>query len=143
MTTKNNNWAASFSADRHIVWLRTKRTSRRTQSTPSGKVMHANLRCAHTASKIAQPYEILNATALRAVIKAICCQLLDLGLKIIDAIKPKIIAAAMPAAPAVSPPVKIPKKPSSSTAFFTPFARVHPNPLKGIVAPAPAKSTSF
>ena len=36
------------------------------------------------------------------------------------AINPKVNAAQIPAAAAVKPPVKIPRKPFSSTAFFTP-----------------------
>ena len=47
----------------------------------------------------------------------------------------------MPAAVAVSPPVKIPKAPCSSTAIFTPPAMAYQNPVKGVVAPAPANFT--
>ena len=51
--------------------------------------------------------------------------------------------AQIPAAQAVRPPEKIPKNPCSAIAFLTPFARRYPNPLRGTVAPAPAKSISF
>ena len=34
------------------------------------------------------------------------------------------------------------KQPVAADRFLTPFARVAPNPVKGIVAPAPAKSIS-
>lgn len=52
------------------------------------------------------------------------------------------MAAAIPAALAVSPPVKIPKSPFSFTASRIPFAMVYPKPVSGTVAPAPAKLTS-
>lgn len=48
---------------------------------------------------------------------------LSLDLKISPANQPKTTAAAMPPAVAVRPPVKIPRKPFSSTASLTPLAR--------------------
>ena len=47
-----------------------------------------------------------------------------------------------PAAAAI-PPVNAPISPDSWTFFIAPFARRFPKPVKGTVAPAPAKSTSF
>ena len=63
-----------------------------------------------------------------------------LGLKISEAIYPNIKAPDIPTAPAVKPPINKPKKPFSSTAFFTPSKRVLPKPKSGTDAPAPAKS---
>src|SRR5699024_7463941 len=53
---------------------------------------------------------------------------------------PKNTAAVVPAAPAVRPPVKAPKRPRSATAARTPSVRAQPKPHRGTVAPAPAKS---
>ena len=50
-------------------------------------------------------------------------QALSLGRKITLTIKPAVIAAVMPPAVAFSPPVKMPRKPSSAIASFTPLAR--------------------
>ena len=47
-----------------------------------------------------------------------------------------------PAAAAV-PPVNAPTSPFSWTFFIAPLARRLPKPVKGTVAPAPAKSTIF
>ncbi len=47
-----------------------------------------------------------------------------------------------PAAAAV-PPVKAPIIPFSCTFFIAPLARRFPKPVRGTVAPAPAKSISF
>jgi len=46
-------------------------------------------------------------------------------------------------AAAIVPPVNAPTKPISCTFLIAPFARRLPKPVKGTVAPAPAKSTSF
>lgn len=54
--------------------------------------------------------------------------------------KPKKMAAAMPAAEAVRPPVKAPSTPYSATASRTPRASVLPKPVSGTQAPAPAQS---
>ena len=51
-------------------------------------------------------------------------QALSLGLKIRLTTSPAMMAAVMPQAVAFSPPPKIPRKPSSVTAFFTPLAKV-------------------
>ena len=65
---------------------------------------------------------------------------LSLALKIRLTIRPAITAAVIPPAVALSPPVRIPMKPSCWTASLTPFARQCPKPVKGTVAPAPANS---
>ena len=52
---------------------------------------------------------------------------------------PEKMAAAVPAAPAERPPVNTPKKPSSATALRTPSDRAQPKPVRGTVAPQPAK----
>lgn len=49
---------------------------------------------------------------------------LSLGLKIRLIIRPKTIAAAIPPAVALNPPVKMPRNPSVAIAFWTPFARL-------------------
>ena len=59
------------------------------------------------------------------------------------AARPAVMAVVIPPAAAFSPPVKMPRKPSLSTASRTPLARVFPKPVRGTVAPAPAKSTNF
>lgn len=51
-------------------------------------------------------------------------QLLSLSLKIKLTRSPAIMAAVMPPAQALSPPVKMPRKPSWSTAVRTPLAKV-------------------
>ena len=51
-------------------------------------------------------------------------------------------AGAIPPDAAVKPPVNIPKKPFSETAFSTPLQRLYPKPVNVTVAPAPAKSTN-
>ena len=63
------------------------------------------------------------------------------GFEIKDAIYPKNTAAAIPPAAAVVPPVNAPTKPISWTFCTAPLASKFPNPVKGTVAPAPAKST--
>ena len=50
------------------------------------------------------------------------------------------MAAVMPPAVAFRPPVKMPRKPCSSTASRTPLASVLPKPVSGTAAPAPANS---
>ena len=66
---------------------------------------------------------------------------LVLGLNISAIIYPKKIAAVIPPAAPVIPPVNAPNNPDSSTAFIADFAKVFPKPGNGIVAPAPPKST--
>ena len=68
---------------------------------------------------------------------------LILGLATSEAIYPKNIAAAIPPAEALTPPVKAPKIPSSFTASIAPFARFAPKPVSGTVAPHPAKSIKY
>ena len=63
------------------------------------------------------------------------------GLKIRAIIKAKAIEAVTPVAADFIPPENIPINPTLLTSFITPFARLLPNPKRGIVAPAPAKST--
>ena len=69
--------------------------------------------------------------------------LYDLGFprKIRDAKKPKQSAAAVPPAAAERPPVRAPMRPFSSTALRTPLEIRYPKPVRGVVAPAPAKLT--
>ena len=55
---------------------------------------------------------------------------------------PKIRLAAMPPEAAVSPPVKAPGRPHSSTACCAPCASRCPKPSSGTLAPAPANSAS-
>lgn len=64
-----------------------------------------------------------------------------MGLEISDAIYPKNIAAEIPPAAAAVPPVKAPTRPISCTFFIAPFASKFPKPVRGTLAPAPAKST--
>ena len=71
-----------------------------------------------------------------------CCHDLSRGFATSAARVPKKMAAVVPAAPAVNPPVNTPKKPSSSTALRTPSDSAQPNPVKGTVAPQPANSAS-
>ena len=66
-----------------------------------------------------------------------------LGLETNDAIYPKNIAAAIPPAAALIPPVNVPINPEFSTSSITPFARRLPNPVNGTVAPQPAKSIKY
>ena len=66
---------------------------------------------------------------------------LALGFEINAAKYPKKIAAAIPAAHDLIPPVNVPSQPSSSTAVSTPLASVYPKPESGTVAPELAKST--
>lgn len=51
------------------------------------------------------------------------------------------MAAAIPPAAAVIPPVKIPKIPFSLIPSIAPFASAFPKPVSGTVAPAPANFT--
>ncbi len=63
------------------------------------------------------------------------------GLAIRAAIYPKKIAAAIPPLEAFNPPVKAPSNPFSLTPSIAPFASKFPNPVRGTVAPLPAKLT--
>lgn len=53
------------------------------------------------------------------------------------------MAAEIPPADAAVPPVIAPRRPSVSAFFIAPFASKFPNPVRGTVAPLPAKSTNF
>ena len=66
---------------------------------------------------------------------------LILGLETREAIYPKNIAAEIPPAAAAVPPVNAPTSPFSWIFFIAPLASKFPKPVKGTVAPAPAKST--
>ena len=63
------------------------------------------------------------------------------GVNITAITYPKNIAAAIPPAVAIVPPVNIPKKPSFLIPSITPFPSEYPNPIIGTVAPAAPKST--
>ena len=65
------------------------------------------------------------------------------GFETKEAIYPKKIAAAIPPAAAFIPPVKAPTKPFSCTSEITPLLNKLPNPVKGTVAPQPAKSIKY
>lgn len=56
---------------------------------------------------------------------------------------PKNIAAAIPPEAAAVPPVKAPIKPFVFTFSMAPLASKFPKPVRGTVAPQPAKSTNF
>ena len=66
----------------------------------------------------------LNNTALAATLAYPLFHDLSLALKIRLQRSPARIAAVIPPAEALRPPVKIPRKPSLSTASFTPLARL-------------------
>lgn len=66
----------------------------------------------------------LNNTALAATLAYPLFQDLSLALKIRLQRSPARIAAVIPPAEALRPPVKIPRKPFLSTASFTPLARL-------------------
>ena len=66
-----------------------------------------------------------------------------LGLEIREAIYPKNTAAAIPPLLALRPPVNAPINPFSLTASIVPLAKLYPNPVRGTVAPVPAKSTRY
>lgn len=68
---------------------------------------------------------------------------LILGFDTKEAIYPKKIAAAIPAADAFTPPIKAPINPLFLTSSIAPLASVLPNPVRGTVAPHPAKSTKY
>ena len=62
------------------------------------------------------------------------------GLDTNEAIYPKKIAVAIPPAAADIPPVKAPRNPVSFTASIVPVDSKLPKPVRGTVAPQPAKS---
>lgn len=68
-----------------------------------------------------------------------CCYFCLL-LNIIDHKSDKKRAVVMPVAVPFKPPEITPMSPFASTASFTPFASEYPNPVRGTVAPADAKS---
>lgn len=51
----------------------------------------------------------------------------------------KKIAAVIPAAAALIPPIKAPINPESFTSEITPLASKFPNPVRGTVAPTSSK----
>ena len=65
------------------------------------------------------------------------------GFEINEAKYPKNTAAAIPPAAALTPPVNTPIRPDCWTSSIAPLARLYPNPVRGTVAPAPAKSTKY
>ena len=65
------------------------------------------------------------------------------GFAINEAKYPKKIAAAIPPAAFFIPPVNAPKSPEVLTPSIAPLAKLYPNPVRGTVAPAPAKSTKY
>ena len=56
---------------------------------------------------------------------------------------PKKIAAAIPPLAALIPPVKAPIIPFEDTSDTTPFDKRFPKPVRGTVAPQPAKSIKY
>ena len=68
---------------------------------------------------------------------------LSFGFAINETISPERTATVTPPAQAEKPPVIMPINPSFCMASLTPFASAFPNPVNGMVAPAPAKSTSL
>ena len=68
------------------------------------------------------------------------CYFFIFGWKMRLARYPNTSAAEIPTALAVKPPLKIPRNPSESTAFYTPFQSTFPKPSRGTEAPAPAYS---
>lgn len=65
------------------------------------------------------------------------------GFETKDAIYPKKIAAEIPAAADLVPPINAPIKPDSLTSEIAPLESKLPKPVKGTVAPHPANSISF
>ena len=55
-------------------------------------------------------------------------------------VKPVTMATVMPMAALVRPPEKMPARPLSAMASMVPWVSRWPKPLRGTVAPAPAKS---
>lgn len=72
-----------------------------------------------------------------------CYCFLIFGLAIKEAIYPKNTAADIPPAEALTPPIKAPSKPCSCAPSIAPFAKLAPKPVKGTVAPHPAKSITY
>ena len=66
-----------------------------------------------------------------------------MGFEIKEAIYPKNIALAIPPAADLIPPVNAPIKPLEFTSEIAPFASKFPKPVKGTVAPQPAKSIKY
>ena len=65
------------------------------------------------------------------------------GFETRDAIYPKKIAEAIPPAAAFVPPVKAPIILFEEISDITPFDRRFPKPVRGTVAPHPAKSIKY
>lgn len=65
------------------------------------------------------------------------------GVNNTDITYPKNIAAAIPPAVDIVPPVITPKNPSVFIVSITPFPKEYPKPIIGTVAPKPPKSTIF
>ena len=83
-------------------------------------------------------YTILGIMQEQHTIKPIYFFVWDLKINANKNAKP--IAAAIPPAVAVKPPVNTPKSPCDSTAPITPFASEAPKPMIGTLIPALAKS---
>ena len=62
------------------------------------------------------------------------------GFETNEAMYPKKIAAEIPAAAAFVPPINAPIKPESFTSEIAPLDNKLPKPVRGTVAPHPAKS---
>ena len=86
-------------------------------------------------------YNIIIDYIILQVFKFYC--FLILGLETREAIYPKNIAAEIPPAVAEVPPINAPISPNSWTFLIAPLARRFPKPVKGTLAPAPAKSTKY
>ncbi len=65
------------------------------------------------------------------------------GFETKEAIYPKKIALEIPAAAALIPPINAPINPLSFTSEITPLASKFPKPVRGTVAPHPAKSIKY
>lgn len=63
--------------------------------------------------------------------------------KISATMNAKNIAAPIPPAVALSPPVSTPKNPKDFAPSIAPLARVEPNPIIGTLAPAFANSLKY
>ena len=66
-----------------------------------------------------------------------------MGFETSEAIYPKKIAAAIPPEAAFTPPVKAPINPLFCISEITPFESRLPKPVRGTVAPQPAKSIKY
>ena len=84
----------------------------------------------------------MGKTILRKNEKAFYCFFI-FGLEISEAMYPKKYCCCNSVRlAAFIPPMKAPTNPYSFTASIAPLERLYPNPVRGTVAPAPAKSTN-